>query len=31
MIDPQSLNELRDAIRNQVAGDRPLLDQASFR
>src|SRR6266540_3449213 len=27
MIDPQSLNELRDAIRNQVAGDRPLLDQ----
>lgn len=27
MIDPQSLNELRDAIRNQVAGDRTLLDQ----
>lgn len=27
MIDPQSLNELRDAIRNQVSGDRPLLDQ----
>jgi hypothetical protein len=27
MIDPQSLSELRDAIRNQVAGDRPLLDQ----
>ena len=27
MIDPQSLNELRDAISNQVAGDRALLDQ----
>lgn len=27
MIDPQCLNELRDAIRNQVAGDRVLLDQ----
>jgi hypothetical protein len=27
MIDPQSLTELRDAIRNQVNGDRPLLDQ----
>jgi hypothetical protein len=27
MIDPQSLNELRDAIRDQVAGDRTLLDQ----
>lgn len=27
MIEPQSLSELRDAIRNQVAGDRALLDQ----
>lgn len=27
MIDPQSLKELRDAIRNQVAGDRTLLNQ----
>ena len=27
MIDPQSLAELRGAIRTQVAGDRPLLDQ----
>jgi hypothetical protein len=27
MIDPQSLSELRDAIRNQVAGDRALIDQ----
>jgi len=27
MIDPQSLSELRTAIRGQVAGDRALLDQ----
>src|SRR5580692_2944642 len=27
MIDPQSLNELRDAIRKQVDGDRVLLDE----
>ena len=27
MIDPQSLSELRTAIRNQVAGDRVLLEQ----
>lgn len=27
MIDPQSLNELRDAIRTQVAGDKALLEQ----
>jgi hypothetical protein len=27
MIDPQSLSELRAAIRGQVAGDRALLDQ----
>jgi hypothetical protein len=27
MIDPQSINQLRDAIRSQVAGDRTLLDQ----
>lgn len=27
MIDPQSLSELRESIRGQVAGDRGLLDQ----